>query len=349
MFRPTLNCVLLLLAACLVAPAQGEKPAPDFQEVYQLIRTHLTGVSEAELNRAAVQALVSKLAPKVAMAGADLAGVPPGSPLVTQSNLFEGPIAYIRVSRVAEGLDRAMREAYREVKGTNQLQGIVLDLRYAGGDDYEAAAGAADVFLSKAVPLLDWGNGVVRSREKNDAIRGPLAVLINPQTTGAPEALAAILRETGVALVLGNPTAGNAMVAKEYALKNGDRLKIATTPVAIGETLKLAGQAVKPDIAVEVSEQAERAYFADAFKEIFRGIGLSSTNQAASSGASTNRVRRPRFNEAELVRERRNTSASDLDASAQEAELERPVVKDPVLARALDLLKGLAVVRPPRS
>jgi hypothetical protein len=52
------------------------------------------------------------------------------------------------------------------------------------------------------------------------------------------------------------------------------------------------------------------------------------------------------LNEAELVREHRE--GADLDAepaAGREPEPEKPVVRDPVLARALDLLKGLAVVR----
>jgi hypothetical protein len=67
---------------------------------------------------------------------------------------------------------------------------------------------------------------------------------------------------------------------------------------------------------------------------------------ATNLAGTTNRnVRRPRFNEAELVRERREGATLDADDTEREAEPEKPVVHDPVLARALDLLKGLAVVR----
>jgi len=60
-------------------------------------------------------------------------------------------------------------------------------------------------------------------------------------------------------------------------------------------------------------------------------------------------VRRPRFNEAELVRERRDGPVTDGDlAGATPAEQDKPVVHDPVLGRALDFLKGLAVVRQTR-
>ncbi len=66
----------LLLASALVtfcypnalrAAESESRPAPDLQEVYQLIRAHLKGVTDSELNRTAVQALVSSLSPRVSL------------------------------------------------------------------------------------------------------------------------------------------------------------------------------------------------------------------------------------------------------------------------------------------
>jgi hypothetical protein len=51
------------------------------------------------------------------------------------------------------------------------------------------------------------------------------------------------------------------------------------------------------------------------------------------------------MNEADLVRERRRGLNGEGTPAPVAAEPERPVVRDPALARALDVLKGLAVVR----
>ena len=114
-----------------------------------------------------------------------------------------------------------MRGAFQQLGATNKLKGLVLDLRYTSGKDYEAAAAVADLFVSKERPLLNWGKGIVRSSSKTDAIEVPVAVLVNGQTAGAAEALAAVLREAGSGLVLGSRTAGQAMIAEEFPLKNG--------------------------------------------------------------------------------------------------------------------------------
>ena len=332
-------------AESLIADTTTNETA-DFKEVYELIRQHVAGLSEAELNHAAVQGLVNALGSKVMLVTNETVESNGESPMV-RSNLFEGDIAYLRIKRVREGLDQQIRDVCRPSNGTNKFKGLVLDLRYSTGDDYLAAAAAADQFVRKEQTLLFWGTKPVQSKEKKDAITIPVAVLVNKQTAGAPEALAAIMRQTGAGLILGSVTAGRAMIAQEFPLKNGERLRIATSPIVMGDGSSVSAQGLKPDITVEVKSADERAYYADAFKVIPRTnvAGGSSLSPGNLAGTTNRNARRPRFNEAELVRERREGATLDADDNEKESEPDKPVVHDPVLARALDLLKGLAVVR----
>src|SRR5262249_37632964 len=148
MMRIGISPFLLGLVAGLCVqmnlPAQTTE-APDFKEVYDLVRNHLGGMSEAELNRAAIRGLTSALAPKVTLVTngpADDASA--SSELVLKSGLFDGDIAYVRLGRVGEGLAQALRKAYDGLASTNKLKGLVLDLRFVGGDDYAAAASTVD-------------------------------------------------------------------------------------------------------------------------------------------------------------------------------------------------------------
>ena len=332
--------------------AETRNDAPDLKEVYDSIREHLAGANDVEMNRAAVQALVSALAPRVSLVTNGVAtNTASQTPLITKTSLHEGNIAYLRIGKVDAGLAKAVRDACDTLGASNRLKGVVLDLRFAGGDDYAAAVGTADLFVKKEQPLLDWGNGLVRSKEKNDVLSLPVAVLVNRQTAAAAEALAAILRETGTGLILGNKSAGQAMISQEFPLKNGQRLRIATSPVRLGDGSTLSVDGLKPDITVEVSPEDERAYWSDAFTVMPKGDLLASANLSLTNAAGgINRTDRRRFNEAELVRERRDGVSLDSDGpKGRENEPEKPVVHDPALARALDLLKGLAVVRQSRS
>jgi hypothetical protein len=366
------------MASRLVSPAATNQ-TPDFQEVYSLIRAHATGVTDAELNRAAIEGLITALGPKVLLTsnGAP-AGAPNDVPLLTRTTVFEGDLACLRVGSVRDGLAAAIRNACQRLGSTNQLKGLVLDLRYADGTDYAAAAAAADLFVSKKIPLLNWGDGMMSSHEKTNALRLPLVVLVNHETARAAEALAALLRQTGTGLILGGPTAGEAMVMQDFRLKDGEHLRIATVPITLGDGSTLPAQGIKPDIAVTVSPENERAFYADAFAVLPEATPSDGTIPAPANQTNppSAALRRGRMNEAELVRQHKQGSPQNggpgTPVRMSEAELVRqhkegldsngdddapsatpvepagPVVNDPALARALDLLKGLSVLRQSR-
>jgi hypothetical protein len=171
-----------------------------------------------------------------------------------------------------------------------------------------------------------------------------VAVLVNTETMGAAEALAAVLREAGVALILGGTTRGAAMTTQDFQLKNGQQLRIATAPVKLGSGERLA-QGVKPDIEVKISPELERAFLEDPYV-ISTKTNLASASGSSVSAATTNRSTRRRPNEADLVRARRDGFSLEGEFPlGSDSEPEPPVLRDPTLARAVDLLKGLAVVR----
>jgi len=83
--------------------AQEAKPAPAFQEVYDLVREHLADVNADELNRAAVEGFAAKLSPRVTLVSNSQ---PKESTLelapVSRAAAFDGSIAYVRIGRVGE-------------------------------------------------------------------------------------------------------------------------------------------------------------------------------------------------------------------------------------------------------
>lgn len=350
MTRLRFYCLSPILALALTAFGAGTNPAPDFKEVYDLVHMHLAGISDEDLNRAAVEGLCHSLRGKVSLATGPTASQT-NIPLVSKSSVIENDVAYARVGRVDEGLAKAVGEAIKGLNATNQIKGVVLDLRNADGEDYAAAAAVANLFQSDVKPLLDWGSGPVKSLKKDDSIRSPVAVLVNSETAGAAEALAAVLRETGTALILGATTAGRAMISQEFKLSNRQQLRIATAPVKLGNGTAMSVQGIKPDIEVVVKPEDELVYLDDPYA--LRGKGRSSITSSLSTtdqpGVTNRPARRPRPTEADLVRARREGTNLDTGTSlVRDSEPEKPLIRDPSLARAVDLLKGLAVVRQSR-
>ena len=346
------HCVSMAfcLAAC-AGWAGSTNALPKFDEVYQLLRAHLKGASEADLNRAAVEGLLEQLKSGAMLAGGGAAGEEtPAASTLGKSIIYDDAYAYFRVLKVETNLAGALMASYREMAATNKskIKGVVLDLRFAGGADFAAAAAAADCFLNADEPLLECGGVAARSTKKDNAIAVPLAVLINSKTSEAAEGLAAVLRQTSAGLLLGSPSAGRASLFKEFPLAGGGQLRIAVGEIKLGDGTVFRG-GIKPDIEVKINPEEERAYW----EQPYQAPGQSATTNAAGTNAAANLPQTNggvfrRFNEAELVREQREGADPELEFGAGGRFQTDPgvkIVRDPALARALDLLKGLAVVQ----
>jgi hypothetical protein len=335
--------MLALFGAALLGTVSGlAQNEAAFAEVYGLIRSNLTDLSSAELNRAAIAGLVEQLAPRISLSDADAASDGPAgaeTTLLEEPIVFEERHALLRVNSVGPGLASEFDPALSRLHAAHELEGLVIDLRFADGEDYAEAAAVASRFLDGEKTLLTWQDTELRSKPSTNRFTQPVMVLVNSRTAAAAEALAAVLRDAEVALLLGSRTAGQASYYKEFPLSDGRRLKLAVASIRLGNDTALAPEGIEPDIEVAIAPEAERAFLADPFAKV----------ESASEQAGFARTALPpRLTEADLVRLRQEALTGIPDRTATET---RPVeaariVTDPVLARALDLLKGLAVVRP---
>jgi len=182
---------------------------------------------------------VNALSPKVTLVTNEVAESNGESSMV-RSNLFEGDIAYLRIRRVSDGLDQQIRQACQPSAGiTSSKAG--LDLRYSSGDDYLAAAAAADLFVRKEQTLLFW--------ERSRAIEGEkdaspfLLQYWSTTNCGSARSACGVDAPNRRRIDLGGMTAGRAMIAQEFPLKNGERLRIATSPIVMGDGSSVSSHA----------------------------------------------------------------------------------------------------------
>lgn len=330
--------LLPVIASLVAAPASP----PKFDEVFEIIRTNLGGMSAAEVERAALKALLTHLDGQVVIENSPApASAQPTGPAVSKSAVFDDAYGYVRVSHVSSKLDEALMAEFAKLGGAGKLKGLMLDLRYAGGTDQKAAARTADRFLATERVLLTVDAETQRSTAKTNAIQMPTAILVNRHTRGAAEVLAALLRQNQVGLLIGTGTPGGVRQFKEFTLSTGQLLRIATGETKLGDGQAMPSTGLRPDIAVTVGVEEERAFFAEPYRKLGgMGAGSSAAKHAQESAA--------RLNEAELIRRMKEGQNIDAAPVVTAPSVTTPQVRDPALARALDLLKGLAVVRATR-
>lgn len=334
-------CLGLLCARAWAADAP---PLPDWNELQSLVRSNMAGLSAEDWNRVQVQGLLDQLRGEVVLVGQENAAT--NGPALARTEVIDEAYVYLRIARLEGGLEKAFAEALDRERAAHKIQGVVIDLRFADGSDYAAAAQVADRFVARDLALLDWGEQPARASSQTNDVEVPVAVLVNAQTAGTPEALAEMMRQSKAALILGATSAGRAHVFREFSLSNGQKVRIASAKVRLGNGDPMPPNGVQPDIEVAVKPGAERAYFEDPYK----AIASESTTSRVASAPATNASPR-RVNEAELMRQRReDTGGREPEpARTKPASAAKPAIQDPVLARAVDLLKGLAILRQAKS
>ncbi|HON06625.1 MAG TPA: hypothetical protein PLW02_00840, partial [Verrucomicrobiota bacterium] len=94
---------------------------------------------------------------------------------------------------------------------------------------------------------------------------------------------------------------------------------------------------LKPEITVDISLEEERQFIDNPYKL---------PKRLAAEGESTSRIARPKLNEDELVKMKKE----GIDYTSPAAEREKSskpepkIVYDPVLSRAIDILKVLSII-----
>jgi len=224
--------------------------------------------------------------------------IPQSGTAPVKSAILESNVAYLRVGDVAKNLPEQIRAAQGALAVSNKIAGTILDLRFADGDDVEAAKTAANLFASKKLPL---------------------AILVNGQTRGAAAALASELRAARASLIF-ESVAGPAQTNRE------------TTALP------------QPDIVVAIGAEDERALM----ENPYAAPAPDDTNSPAATNNLLPFV--DHTSEADLVRAKIKDGDEDESLpTARQTEPPKPFIRDPVLARALDLIKGLAIVHPSHS
>jgi carboxyl-terminal processing protease len=332
--------LLLIALGLFVFRAAADEGKPlNFEEVFNLIRTNITDMTEEELNRTAAIGLIKELGTKVQLVttNAEAATQPPDA--ITKRAVFEEHFGYIRIRSVDERLPSDFHQTLTRLVTSNALKGLVLDLRYAEGTNYEAAAAVADEFVKAGEALVRLGAKEIRGTDQTKTIQLPTAILVNNETRAAAEAIAAILRESAAGLIIGKRTAGEARLFEIFTLRSGQQLRVGKVPVEVGAGKAIPASGIVPDIDVPVDPTEEKFFYLDPYRERKLLASGASTNEVAGA---TNRTRR--LNEAELVR--RHRGEIDFNEETPPARAEVPVINDPTLGRALDFLKGLAILQP---
>ncbi len=289
-------------------------------------------LGDAEISRATVQGLLDRLGPGAAILQASAVGPPIAVPF--RSELIEERVGYLRLGSPTSANVGELDAALQSFSG--KAVAVVLDLRATpAGSEFDQAAEVCKRFCPKGKVLftLKRPNAkeerILTSRDE-PRFRGLLAVLVDHDTGGAAEVIAAVLRTHAKALVIGQVTKGEAAEFADLALPSGKLLlRVAVGEVALPENVSVFPGGVKPDIAVEVPQETTDAVLKAELENGVKDLVIE--------------AERPRMNEAALVA----GANPELDAfqatQGKRGEKTKTPLRDIVLQRALDFVTTVSL------
>jgi C-terminal processing protease CtpA/Prc len=274
---------------------------------------------------------------------------------IARTEVIDPNIGYIRIADVSDSAVTALDIGLAKLT-EEKANGFVLDLRFADGTNYTAAAEIASRFVSRGEELF-----TLKSSEKGakvfhasaetkpvgsaaglDLTAAPLVLLVNAETRGGAEALAGALRAHDRGIVIGSKTAGTAAAWKDVKLSDGQVLRLATAKIVLpakdeenGKPVNLFPNGITPDVTVKINAKVER----DAVLTV-------ETNQTLTASLQP-RLQKKGLTEAELVKAFRGQAVdTSITSTNKDTEEESDIqnVRDVVLQRAVDILKGIRVL-----
>ncbi|MEC8699477.1 MAG: S41 family peptidase [Pseudomonadota bacterium] len=243
----------------------------------------------------------------------------------------EGNVGYVRITSFSEQTEAGLNKAVEKIKTElgDKLAGFVLDLRNNPGGLLDQAVMVSDAFLEGGEIVSTRGR-VQENAQRFHATPGditnglPIVVLINSGSASASEIVAGALQDHRRAVILGKNSFGKGSVQTIIPLGRNGAIKLTTQRYYTPSGTAIQAKGIVPDIEV-----------AQARVEVLEGNARRERHEADLRGALDN-------DQSSTKNDKPNAKDGE-DKADPAAKTQKRV--DYQLARALDLLRGLALYR----
>ena len=311
-----------------------------YEEIIQILQTRYadpTVLTTKKIGQAAVSGALDSLAGSARIVSPETKPekTPPPKAAINSVSALDPFLGYLRLDRIENDTAGQLENEIQKLLKEKHATGLILDLRYARGTQYAAVPAVASLFFNDTRPLFSiQHNSTSRAYQTTPPVNPtdvPLLVLVNGETREAPEVLAAVLKDQGRALLLGNSgTAGQAYETSDIGLSNGLILRLATGKIFLAHGGDFFLKKIQPDVIIALDGKLEKETFDQPFQPPEMRLDTSFFSEAVLTG----RVAAP-----PLAKDKNKKEPG-----------EPPSNKDTVLLSAIGLLKSIQVLGlPPPS
>ncbi len=166
--------------------------------------------------------------------------------------------AYIRVANFGSRTANELREVMDAIE-TQDITGIVLDLRNNPGGLLDASVEVAAQFLGKGETILvqesrDEPRTRWRVQEDGGDVTTPMVVLVNAGSASASEIVAGALQAHGRAQLMGKETFGKGSMQELHQLSDESVMRVTSGIWITPNDVNLGDEGLMPDVPMESSD-----------------------------------------------------------------------------------------------
>ena len=147
------------------------------------------------------------------------------------SEMMEGNIGYVRISQFDVDSHEEFEKDWADLQEKG-AEALIIDLRDNGGGYVDTAVAIADQLIEEGPIVYFAKRSAIYESEFASGEGGcdvPIYVLINENTASSSEILAAALRDSAGAKLVGTTSFGKGISQNVWTLTNGDTLKLSTS------------------------------------------------------------------------------------------------------------------------
>lgn len=255
----------------------------------------------------------------------------------------EKDIVYLRITSFSEQTAESLGAEIESLKKQmgNKLKGAVLDLRNNPGGLLDQAVDVSDLFLTQGEIVSTRGrdpeNTKRFSAREGDALDGlPMVVLINGGSASAAEIVAGALQDHKRAIVLGTKSFGKGSVQTVIPLPGNAAMRLTTARYYTPSGHSIQAKGIEPDILVEQAKLETLKKQQLRSEASLRGRLENEEDKNAAE-------KKPEISTAPPSKTLPGEEVPESE-SAKPGEIKPE--EDYQLARAMDLLRGLAIYKP---
>ena len=172
-----------------------------------------------------------------------------------KEKMLDGNIGYVKMSMFDVDTHKDFQVALEKLKSQN-MKGMILDLRQNPGGYMEQAINIADLLMDKGLVVYTMDRKGKREdfNSKDGKLNVPFVVLVDKGSASASEILAGAIKDRNIAKLIGVKTFGKGVVQTVESLKDGSGFKITSQKYFTPKGISINKIGIEPDIEVKALE-----------------------------------------------------------------------------------------------